>query len=229
MTNLRELAEQQEEVDFEIYAYSVKKLQPFYEKRADFVRGIEGFWPKVIENSELLGDFITYEDSEALEALVDLRIHWDSNNVRNFTISMEFKENPYFEASTLAKIFEYNRELEHCTSVPVTINWRPGKRLTTDNKQGPETSFFNWFAYEGSTKDDHEGADIAQIFATELYPHAIKFYEADPDDVESEYDLEIDDDEENSDNGNLKDPEISNRSSDNVTSEGSRIKRTKLN
>lgn len=189
MLTIDELVKEQNDAEERIFEYSLTLLKPIYEKRRVLVSTIPSFWTAVLEASELLAEYITYEDTEAIDSLREVHIDWDTDNVKNFTISLGFDENPYFESTVLKKSFEYNSEFQRHTSQKVDILWKQGKDLTKP-RPGRDTSFFNWFAYEGKEEGDDDGAEIAQIIRDDLYPHALELYRnAQQDAIEPEYDI----------------------------------------
>lgn len=198
MPGIDELLEEQNSAEEKIFEYSLTVLRPLYEKRQALVSTIPGFWSSVLEASELLAEYITYEDTEAIDSLKDIHIDWDADNVKNFTISLTFGDNSYLESTVLKKRFVYNADLQRHVSEKVEISWKPGKNLTNP-RPGRDTSFFNWFAYEGTDENDDEGSEIAQIIRDDLYPHALDLYRnAQQDTIEPEYDISESDVEEES-------------------------------
>lgn len=188
-------------------------MKPIYEKRREVTKQINMFWPSVIEMSELLAEYVTYEDNILLNSLKDIFIEWDEDNVKNFTITFEFAENDFLETLVLKKRFEQKPDDEEgeLKSEPVPITWKKGKNLTKP-KANSETSFFNFFNFTGSGPGDYKpGSVIALIIAEELYPHAIKFYTealSAENQVEDEYDISsTDEGEDDDDDGNGEDDE----------------------
>ncbi|ANB12095.1 Vps75p [Sugiyamaella lignohabitans] len=193
--------------------YSTKVLKPVYEERREATRNVPKFWPTVLDSSELLAEYITYEDTEVLDHLVDLYVEWDEDNVKNFTIHWEFSENDFLETNKVSKRFELveaeksgegddedDEDAEDSyTSTPVALKWKKGKNLTKP-KDGRDTSFFNWFSFSGEGPGDYKGGEnIAVIIAEELFPHALKFFAdafSEGDLAEYELDDEEDDDED---------------------------------
>jgi hypothetical protein len=189
--------------------YGIKLMKPIYDKRREVTRNIKMFWPTVIEMSELLAEYITYEDNILLNSLKDLYIEWDEDNVKNFNIHFEFEENDFLETLTFVKRFEQKPDAEdgELISEPVAITWKKHKNLTKPRADS-DTSFFNWFNYTGSGPGDYKpGSVIALILSDELYPHAIKFYiEAISTDnqIEDEYDISSTDESEANSDGEVE-------------------------
>lgn len=197
-------------------------LKPIFEKRREAVKTIPRFWYTVFVVSELLADFINFEDQELLEHLVDLHVEWSEANGKDFTISFEFEENEYLESLKLEKKFTYKEKKvkdedgeevieKKYTSEPVPIKWKKGKNLIQFAKE--QNSFFSWFEFVGEGPGDFAGGEMAALtLADEIFPNALKFYveafEGGDSDLEGEeYDISGDDSEGEEENGQAEDKE----------------------
>lgn len=178
---VKELVKEQSKVEDEIFDYSIKLLRPFYENRHEVISKIPRFWPTVIDTCELLSDYLTYEDTEAIETLEDIYITWMN---RDFNIEFVFGENNFMPSQKVLKSMKYDAENEEYTSEPVQISWKPNRDLTLE-RAGRDKSFFSWFAYS----KDGEGSEIARILSEELYPPALQFWLEAEKEQESEWEL----------------------------------------
>jgi template-activating factor I len=174
--------------------YSQQVLKPIYEERREQTKNVPGFWRTVLGSSELLAEYINYEDSDLLDHLIDLYIEWDEDDVKNFTIQFEFEENEFLDTLKLSKRFEIEKTdeeeaHERYVSTPVELKWKKNKDLTKF-KEGRDTSFFNWFNFVGKGPGDFKGGEtVALIVSDEIYPHALKLYVDAATQEELEYDI----------------------------------------
>lgn len=178
---MKGLVKEQNRIEDAVFDYSINLLRPFYEERRKIISEIPRFWPTVIDTCELLSDYLTYEDTEAIETLENIYISWEN---RDFTVEFTFGDNSYMPRQTVVKSLKYDSENEEYTSEPVDISWKQNRCLT-DQQPGREKSFFSWFKY---SKDD-EGSEIARLLSEELYPPALQFWQESQREQESEWDI----------------------------------------
>lgn len=217
--DLRTLGEEQAHIDRQVLEYSIKLLRPYYEKRRPVLKDISRFWATVVCETEPLRPYILFEDSLAFDELVDLYVEYDPTDSRNFELTMEFNNNPHFNAQTLKKRFiwhegtkdkpsseETNIENKHSeddkdtgyyvSPEPTKINWKSENNLGNAHTNGGEESFFTWFEYTTTDNEDDrsENTAIAQLIIDEVFPNAIDLYKSaqDDQDIAEEYDISDD-------------------------------------
>lgn len=148
------------ESEFERELRELKKryedlYEPLYKKRAEFLgegerlpeqgTTIPSFWLTAMKNHPMLSDMIEENDEPVLTYLQDIRSEWlDSGSAANgssgsnklgFSLIFQFRENPYFESTSLIKT--YHMEMQPNEKDPALVNteateieWKPGKDIT---------------------------------------------------------------------------------------------------
>uniref|UniRef100_UPI000F044F01 Vacuolar protein sorting-associated protein 75 n=1 Tax=Pneumocystis carinii (strain B80) TaxID=1408658 RepID=UPI000F044F01 len=224
-TSLDEVADIElefEKADVELLKHQVELFNPLYEKRAMVLRKIPKFWPIAIEAapSDELSVYISPEDANVLEHLIDLRVYRPNEDPRDIKIVFEFEANEYLESNSLylMKLFRYssqkaeasssniNKEPSQLISEKVNIEWKKNKDLTRQTK-GTAPSFFTWFSWTGKENDIFEDEEELAIFiAEDLYPNAVKYFTDALQENEENEDEEIDLENENGDNISEEEP-----------------------
>ncbi|KAF5103161.1 hypothetical protein DV451_001604 [Geotrichum candidum] len=95
-----------------------KKLAPFYSRRRQVVRTLPGFWPTALRGCDELADYISYEDDELLDHLVDLHVTYlddvdedaatDSQGrkiLSRVRFEFEFEDNDFLVDNRIEKTF----------------------------------------------------------------------------------------------------------------------------
>lgn len=173
---LQELQEELEKINKEASRELLKVVQkynpirqPFYEKRADIIKDIPGFWSRAFLKHHLLGGLVcTEEDLKIFEFLRSIEVEVSQDVKSGYTIIFNFDSNEYFENTKLWK--KYGRT--KTTASP--IQWAQGKIVD-------EQSFFKWF----SEVDNID--EIGEIIKDDLWSDPLfSFrYEADEENVDN--------------------------------------------
>ncbi|KAF7819701.1 NAP1-related protein 2-like [Senna tora] len=179
--------------------------KPVYDRRNEIIETIPDFWLTAFLSHPSLCDLLTEEDQKIFKYLYSLDVE-DFKDVKlGYSITFNFKENPYFEDSNLTKTFTFFDD--GTTKITgTTIKWKEGmgaaNRVPQETKGNKRPlaceSFFSWFG-ETQQKDLAEfGDEVAEIIKEDLWPNPLKYFNNDAD----EEDLEGDEDgeEENGDN-----------------------------
>lgn len=143
-----------------------KLYEPLHAKRAEIVAGAPGkgpiprFWLQAMLNAEVTAEVITKRDEDALEFLSDVRLEL-LEDATSFTLTFQFRSNPYFEETELTKTYHLVDDEEPILEKAVgsTITWKPNKdlskkKMTKKSKNGgkPVTkvktveTFFDFFS-----------------------------------------------------------------------------------
>ncbi|KAG4303328.1 hypothetical protein PCANB_000375 [Pneumocystis canis] len=201
-----------EKAEVQLLKYQVQLFNPLYEKRASVLRKIPKFWPIVLEAApgDELSVYISPDDANVLEHLIDLRVYRPNEDPRDINIIFEFEPNEYLESNSLhiEKLFTYSsqkaeapssnsdKEPSQLISNKVDINWKKKKNLIKSTK-GTAPSFFTWFSWTGKDNNDvfEDGEELAIFIAEDLYPNAVKYFtdalqENEEEDEDAEIDLE---------------------------------------
>ncbi|GFY82999.1 NAP1-related protein 2 [Actinidia rufa] len=157
-----------------------------------------------------LCDLLSEEDSKILKYLDSLHVE-DFKDVKSgYSITFNFKPNPYFEDTKLTKSFMFFDE--GTTKITGTnIKWKEGMGAANGvshekkgNKRPPtdDESFFSWFS-ESQQKDIAEGLndEVAEIIKEDLWPNPLKYFNNEADEEDSDGD---EDNEEGKGKGNGK-------------------------
>lgn len=104
-----------------------------------------------------------------------------------YSISLHFKENPYFANDVLTKEFHLAAENSAAdfvqTSTSTAIEWKEGKDLLEQQQSKPQTnkknsnrsdhqSFFDWFTDNSDPVND----DFAELIKDEIWPNPLQFF-----------------------------------------------------
>ncbi|XP_059670322.1 NAP1-related protein 2-like [Cornus florida] len=186
--------------------------RPVYIKRNEIIKSIPDFWLTAFLSHPALGDLLSEEDQKIFKYLNSLDVE-DFKDVKSgYSISFNFKPNPYFEDAKLTKTFTFFDE--GTTKITgTTIKWKEGMGNANgvnhekkgNKRPASEESFFTWFG-ETQQKDIVEGLhdEVAEIIKEDLWPNPLKYFnnDADEEDSDADEDDEVergDDDEENDD------------------------------
>ncbi|CAL5370646.1 unnamed protein product [Camellia sinensis] len=185
--------------------------RPVYVKRNEIIKSIPDFWLTAFLSHPALGDLLSEEDSKIFKYLDSLDVEDFKDLKLGYSITFDFKPNPYFEDSKLMKTFTF---LDEGTTkiTGSNIKWKEGMGAANGvnhekkgNKRPPsDESFFRWFS-ETQPKDIVEGLhdEVAEIIKEDLWPNPLKYFnnEADEDDSDGDEEDEEkgDDDEEDDD------------------------------
>jgi len=189
--SIDKIEDEQSEAILQLEQKYVKQKMPLYKQRADTVKAIPQFWHKALLNHPTLSCLIDENDEEVLQFLDEICLDQVSKDEKvdgltkalNFAIEFKFKENPFFDNSSIIKKFYQVGEdvVSECDG----IKWKEGKNLLEMKKpnqpaagDNPEMdnetseSFFQWFV-------DHEDAsndDTADAIKDDLYVRALSYY-----------------------------------------------------
>ncbi|GAB4845484.1 Asparagine-rich protein (ARP protein), variant 2 [Ancistrocladus abbreviatus] len=188
--------------------------KPVYDKRNEIIKSIPDFWLTAFLSHPALNELLTEEDQKIFKHLNSLEVE-DSKDVKSgYTITFNFKPNPYFEDTKLMKTFIFLDE--GTTKVTATsIKWKEGMGVPNgvdNDKKGSkrahaEESFFSWFS-ETQHKDnmDEIHDEVAEIIKEDLWPNPLNYFineaddfEGDDDEEEGKGDDDDDDDDEQDD------------------------------
>ncbi|ORZ00048.1 hypothetical protein BCR41DRAFT_363632, partial [Lobosporangium transversale] len=154
-------------------------MAPIYKKRQEVIAKIPNFWYTLFRMHPLTANFIEERDLPILEHLTDVFVKHDDKDSRNYEIIFTFKENPYFSNKELIKKVVVKDDDEETSIGEVfEINWKEGQDVTKSQKRKKDdddegsSSFFAWFKEEDTS--------IADIFALEIFPQALRYVEKDP-------------------------------------------------
>ncbi|KAK7274367.1 hypothetical protein RIF29_15452 [Crotalaria pallida] len=128
--------------------------KPVYDKRNEIIKSI------AFLNHPALGELLNDEDQKIFKYLDSLEVEDHKDVKSGFTITFNFKQNPYFEDTKLSKTYSFLEEGP--TIVTATpIKWKEGKGIpngVNHEKKGNKralvyVSFFSWFS-DGEDDDD---------------------------------------------------------------------------
>ncbi|XP_057450285.1 NAP1-related protein 2-like [Lotus japonicus] len=184
--------------------------KPVYDKRSDIIKAIPDFWLTAFLSHPALGELLNDEDQKIFKYLTSLEVE-DYKDVKSgYSITFNFKPNPYFEDAKLVKTFTFLEEgITKVTATP--IKWKEGKGIPNGvahekkgNKRTPvDVSFFTWFAHT-EQKDDMDDIhdEVAELIKDDFWPNPLTYFNNDEPDEEDGDEDEADDegkDEDDSD------------------------------
>jgi hypothetical protein len=197
------------------------------ESRSDFLRGLPGFWLRVFKRVGLISQMIEVADEAILKHLIDVEVELCDKKPYNFALKFFFSPNEYFTNSVLTKTYEFVIEQydqkpfvfegpEIQCSCGCKINWKKGKKginkLNTDNQKdsnkiqsSSSSSFFDYFDnLDKSCLTGEEDAELAidfeigYTFKEKVIPRAVLYYMDEIQDESDEYQIELDDSDQES-------------------------------
>ncbi|XP_073018241.1 NAP1-related protein 2-like isoform X1 [Primulina eburnea] len=174
--------------------------KPVYDKRNDLIKSIPDFWLTAFLSHPALSELLTEEDQKIFKYLNNLEVE-DFKDVKSgYSITFNFKPNPYFEDTKLTKTVTF---LEEGTTITATsIKWKEGMGIpngVAEDKKGnkrshTEESFFTWFndtQHKGDLVEIHD-EQVAEIIKDDLWPNPLTYFNNEADEEE----FEMDDDDE---------------------------------
>ncbi|VFQ96927.1 unnamed protein product [Cuscuta campestris] len=185
--------------------------RPVYDKRNEVIKSIPDFWLTAFMSHPALGDLLSEEDQKIFKYFDSLYVEDFKDVASGYSITFNFKTNPYFEDAKLVKTFTFHEE--GTTQITGTdIKWKEGMGIANGgehDKKGnkrppPEESFFTWFT-ETQQKDIADGFsdEVAEIIKEDLWPNPLKYFnnEADEEDTDGDEDDEEQEKEEEEEEG----------------------------
>ncbi|PSS35150.1 NAP1-related protein [Actinidia chinensis var. chinensis] len=181
--------------------------RPVFVKRNEIIKSIPDFWLTAFLCHPALCDLLSEEDSKILKYLDSLHVE-DFKDVKSgYSITFNFKPNPYFEDTKLTKSFTFFDE--GTTKITGTnIKWKEGMGAANGvshekkgNKRPPtDESFFSWFS-ESQQKDIAEGLndEVAEIIKEDLWPNPLKYFNNEADEEDSDADEDNEEEEKGDD------------------------------
>ncbi|PIA62650.1 hypothetical protein AQUCO_00200575v1 [Aquilegia coerulea] len=151
--------------------------RPVYTKREEVIKAIPDFWSTAFLNHPSIDEFLRPEDQKVFEYLSSLEVE-DFKDVKSgYSITFNFKPNPYFDDTKLLKTYFFpENEITKVTGT--TIKWKEGMDISKSvnhEKKGRKRqyvddrrSFFCWFS---DTKPDDivEESDFEGLVAPFLH------------------------------------------------------------
>ncbi|KAM7506741.1 hypothetical protein LguiA_017194 [Lonicera macranthoides] len=178
--------------------------RPVYVRRSEIIKSIPDFWLTAFLSHPALGDIVNEEDKKIFKYLDSLDVE-DFKDVKSgYSITFNFKPNPYFEDTKLTKTFTFCDDETKITGT--SIKWKEGmgsvngvNHKKKGNKRPPsEESFFIWFN-ETKPKNILQGLpdQVAEIIKEDLWSNPLKYFNTEEDEEDS--DADEDDYEDNTD------------------------------
>ncbi|KAL3819404.1 hypothetical protein ACJIZ3_005361 [Penstemon smallii] len=182
--------------------------KPVYDKRNDVIKSIPDFWLTAFLSHPALSELLTEEDQKIFKYLGNLEVEDNKDVKSGYSITFNFKPNPYFEDTKLTKTFTFLEE--GTTKITATsIKWKEGMDIAANgvaeeskgNKRShAEESFFTWFSdseFKGDVDEIHD-EQVADIIKDDLWPNPLSYFNNEADEEEVEIDEEDEDEEKGS-------------------------------
>ncbi|KPA82663.1 putative nucleosome assembly protein [Leptomonas pyrrhocoris] len=187
------------------------------------VKGLEGFWLRVLQHHVVIGSTIEEHDEDALRHLVDVKSFVAEGDYGSFQVAFTFSPNDYFEEETITVAVAV-KDTDSKLTLP-KITWKPGKNLTmrtiskkqrakrtgqtrTITREVPQPSFFWLFCSkaevdgEDDEEDEEDGDDDEQristleVLHTCVIPNAVRYFTGEAPDGCSDADEDEEEEEE---------------------------------
>ncbi|KAL7678379.1 hypothetical protein ACOME3_004607 [Neoechinorhynchus agilis] len=189
-TELDKLNDEASDEILKLEAKYVKLRAPYYKTRDDVLSRIPMFWPTVLINHPQIASVIEEQDEEVIKYLRRLEVEED---VRvGYTVKLVFDENPFFENSTLLKIYRLD---DPPNTKRCHVQWKEGKNfmegggdLGIDSRKRSHADtfvpvddvncgFFAWFLGESEMGSD----SIGDAIKDDVYINPLQYFLADDD------------------------------------------------
>ncbi|GAB2223810.1 hypothetical protein Droror1_Dr00004551 [Drosera rotundifolia] len=190
--------------------------KPVYDKRNEIINSIPDFWLTAFMSHPVLVELLTSEDQKIFKFLSSLEVE-DAKDVKSgYSITFNFKPNPYFEDTKLVKTFTFLDE--GTTKVTSTsIKWKEGMGILNGvtNDKGKkrthaEESFFSWFS-QSQPKElmDELHDEVADVIKDDLWPNPLNYFynENDPEESGGEEGNDEEEEDGSDDEGQDEDDE----------------------
>lgn len=156
-----------------------RKKQPLFEQRNNVLKGVKGFWSRVVENHPSHESWCRGNDKAALAHLTDVVIkdleeETDAHLLHHFRLELHFAPNAYFSNAVLWRDIRGHAHDDGVSTVS-GVAWFEG-RLPT------EPSFFNFFERANERMsaprlDAHFISEIGHIFRYEFWPNPFTYHD----------------------------------------------------
>jgi template-activating factor I len=192
-----------------------KLRKPYFEKRNEIIKKIPNFWVTSFINHPKISSILEEEEEECLHYLIKLECEEHEDIKSGYKIVFHFKENPFFENTTLSKEFNlgsFKNSSGSPTSVSTQIKWKEGhdllkqlqfKPLSNRRKRSSEyKTFFDWFTDNSDPIND----EVAELIKDDLYPNPLQYYLVPDIEVEPEEDQDEEVEEEEDETEEAENP-----------------------
>lgn len=212
----------------------IKRMDPVYNQRRQFIKNIPKFWPTALfRHAGLALDLKIDDDIKALQYVTDIWVNRNPVEPRVYTIQFTFSNNPYFGDKVLQKVyqlngspgsrnepadqegfkwsmidFDWDRDVKALAS---RINWKPRKNLCQQypkevDEDGDVEELGSFFNWFES---DGDVFDIGLLISDEIFPDAINYFNGEVDSDDDDDNNNNDDDDDDDDEGdNNRDEEV---------------------
>ncbi|XP_019438237.1 PREDICTED: NAP1-related protein 2-like [Lupinus angustifolius] len=193
--NLEKINEEASDKVLEIEQKYNEIRKPVYDNRNEIIKSIPDFWLTAFLSHPALGELLNDEDQKIFKYLDSLEVEDHKDVKSGYTITLNFKPNPYFEDAKLTKTYTFHEE--GATKITATpIKWKEGKGVPNGvdhDKKGNkrafvDISFFSWFSDCDEKDDDVDDIldEVAELIKDDLWPNPLTYFNNEvPDDVET--------------------------------------------
>ncbi|CAL0330629.1 unnamed protein product [Lupinus luteus] len=193
--NLEKINEDASDKVLEIEQKYNEIRKPVYDNRNEIIKSIPDFWLTAFLRHPALGELLNEEDQKIFKYLDSLEVEDHKDVKSGYTITLNFKPNPYFEDAKLTKTYTFHDE--GATKITATpIKWKEGKGISNGVDLGKEgnkrafidISFFSWFSDSDDKDDDTDDIldEVAELIKDDLWPNPLTYFNNEiPDDVET--------------------------------------------
>ncbi|KAF1887263.1 hypothetical protein Lal_00040863 [Lupinus albus] len=141
--NLEKINEEASDKVVEIEQKYNEIRKPVYDNRNEIIKSIPDFWLTAFLSHPALGELLNDEDQKIFKYLDSLEVEDHKDVKSGYTITLNFKPNPYFEDTKLTKTYTFHDE--GATKITATpIKWKEGKGIPNGvdhEKKGNKRAF----------------------------------------------------------------------------------------
>ncbi|KAI4346418.1 hypothetical protein L6164_007315 [Bauhinia variegata] len=205
---IEQVSEEESEKVLEIEQKYNEIRKPVYDRRNEIIKTIPDFWLTAFLSHPTLSDLLSEEDQKVFKYLDSLYVEDFKDMKLGYTITLNFKENPYFENTKLTKTLAFFDD-EPTKITGTDIKWKEGMDVSNgvnhemkgNKRLLAEESFFSWFS-ESQEEAIELTDEVAEMIRDDLWPNPLKYFNNDADedsdgDEEAEEENGDDDEDDN--------------------------------
>nr|AFK36466.1 unknown [Lotus japonicus] len=159
-----------------------ERLKSAYQERSKIIDSIPGFWfTVVLLKHPAYRQLFNQEDHKIFQYFTSLEVEDGMDVNSSYSITFNFKPNPYFENTKLQKTLTFLQEgTTKITATP--IKWKQNNQVPAD------FGFFSWFTMTEQKDDVHHIHDeIACLFKDDVWKYALFYFKMESYDSDEEW------------------------------------------
>ncbi|WFD33904.1 hypothetical protein MCUN1_000730 [Malassezia cuniculi] len=236
-TQLVGLQKEFDDIQVQLLKESTRLQAPLFDKRAELLSKVDGFWPQALTNCIATNVYIDDDDHQLLDSLTKIDVKRNPDDLRGALIEFHFKPNDFISDSVLVKEFKADPDSEPFSvdfdfaadTVPVKtqINWKSDdknlsklkptvgdlKEVEDEEDEEPDFEPGSFFSSFFDSESRQVAGSIGRAIVEEFFPFAVEHFRGEMDD-EEEFDEDDEDEDEDDDEEDEEDEDDDQREID---------------